>query len=320
MRCLLIFLLVVFLQRANAQKIVQVAGSTVSTKSTNATLDVAASKQNTQIIPFNRVGNLIIIQATADTSTGNFILDTGAPGLVLNLTYFRQYPLTDAEDRGSVSGAVTGAVQTTVHKFSFGTSSFKMLNADMISLGHIEDKRGIKILGLIGVSFFKGCEMIIDYEQSLIHLHQINKKESSTYKSKLLDSANYNILDFDVIDNKIIAYVKLGERKMKFFIDTGAESNILDSRLPNKVFESMTITGRTKVVGTSNKIVEALYGNLKNIKVGNSELLPLPFVITNLESACISEVCCIDGILGFNFLAGHKVGFNFVKRQMYLWK
>lgn len=322
MRCLFILPLMLTLN-AVAQKMVK-AGSVPATITplvpAAETIKPDAGQQNVQLIPFNRVGNLIIIQATADTTTGNFILDTGAPGLVLNLTYFRQYRHTEAEDRGSVSGAVTGAVQTTVNKFNFGGFIYKNVDADMISLGHIEDRKGIKILGLMGVSFFRDCELMIDYEQSLIHLYRITKKESNTYKSKMLDSAKYDVLNFDVIDNKIIAYVKLGERKMKFFIDTGAESNILDSRLPNKVFESMTITGRTKIVGTGNKTVEALYGNLRNMKVGNQDILPLPFVITNLESACISEVCCIDGILGFNFFAGKKVGFNFIKREMYLWR
>ncbi len=53
-------------------------------------------------IPFTRAGNLILIQATVDTVQGNFILDTGAPNLVLNLTYFRKYPNreTDAQEEG----------------------------------------------------------------------------------------------------------------------------------------------------------------------------------------------------------------------------
>ncbi|MES2775010.1 MAG: retroviral-like aspartic protease family protein [Bacteroidota bacterium] len=276
--------------------------------------------QNTRVIPFIRAGNLIVIKGIADTTEGNFILDTGAPGLILNLTYFRQYKQADTEGRGSVAGAVVGAVQTLVDKFSFGGLEFNRLDADMINLGHIEDKRNIKILGLIGVSFFKDTEMIIDYEKMVIHLHRISKKEATTYKSPMLDSGKYTMLNFDVLDNKIIAKVKLGERKMKFFIDTGAESNVLDSRLPNKVYENVTITGRSKVVGAGNKTIEGLFGNLKNLKVGDRDMGSLPFVITNLENACISEVCCIDGILGFNFLSVQKIGFNFIKGEMYLWK
>src|SRR5688572_15324204 len=40
------------------------------------------------VIPFSRAGNLILIRARADTTEGSFILDTGAPGLILNMTYF----------------------------------------------------------------------------------------------------------------------------------------------------------------------------------------------------------------------------------------
>jgi hypothetical protein len=60
------------------------------------------------IIPFNRAGNLILIKAKADSIEGNFILDTGAPGLILNMTYFRNYPQT-GEAEGE-SGGITGAV------------------------------------------------------------------------------------------------------------------------------------------------------------------------------------------------------------------
>gem|GEM_PF-4997014 len=37
------------------------------------------SNPNFQSIPFQRSGNLILIQAKIDGRSGNFILDTGAP-------------------------------------------------------------------------------------------------------------------------------------------------------------------------------------------------------------------------------------------------
>jgi len=323
MRCLSILLLLLVFNQALAQKIVKAADMPIVSKPTEIRPkngDSATYTPALQDVPFSRIGNLIVLKAIADTTEGNFILDTGAPGLVLNITYFRQYPSAETDERSSISGTVVGAVQTKVNKFAFGGLEFKQVKADMISLGHIEDRKGIKILGLIGLSFFKDLEMIVDYEKGVIHLHRITKKEGPTYRSKLLDSANYNTLKFDVVDNKMILYLKLGERKMKFFLDTGAESNVLDSRLPNKVFESITITGRTKLMGAGNRSVEALYGNLRNIRVGDKEIASLPFVITTLENVCISEVCCIDGILGFEFLSLHKVGFNFIKREMYIWK
>src|SRR5688500_9991244 len=66
---------------------------------------VVTSDSSTCIIPFSRAGNLILLRAKADTTEGNFILDTGAPGLVLNITYFRNY--SDYTQDGE-SGGLTG--------------------------------------------------------------------------------------------------------------------------------------------------------------------------------------------------------------------
>src|SRR5438270_12969719 len=67
------------------------------------------------IIPFSRAGNLILVQAKADSMEGNFILDTGAPFLVLNLTYFRDYPATVISD-GEQSG-ITGSTPSISQTF-----------------------------------------------------------------------------------------------------------------------------------------------------------------------------------------------------------
>jgi hypothetical protein len=135
------------------------------------------------VLPFSRAGNLIVIQAKADTTLGNFILDTGAPNLVLNLTYFRNYASTnkDGEGGGITGGAATS--QTNVVKFFLGPVKYYKVEADLVNLGHIENSKGIKILGLLGMQLFKQFEMIIDYEKSLIYLHLISKRSETLIKA-----------------------------------------------------------------------------------------------------------------------------------------
>ncbi|MET0394431.1 MAG: hypothetical protein ABW019_14890, partial [Chitinophagaceae bacterium] len=72
------------------------------------------------VIPFSRAGNLILIKAKADSTEGNFILDTGSPCLVLNLTYFRDYPhMQLAEEDGGMAGTNARVLRTTVGQLSF---------------------------------------------------------------------------------------------------------------------------------------------------------------------------------------------------------
>ncbi len=276
------------------------------------------------IIPFSRAGNLIIIKAKADKLEGNFILDTGAPGLILNMTYFRDYPVTESPS-GEQSGGITGSVldygKTQVSQLSFGPLKYGRVNADRISLGHIENSKGIKILGLLGVQLFKRFEMIIDYDASRIYLHLIDKKEAKTYQSRQLDDTTaYDVLPIDLLDNKIVTYGKMGNKKLTFLVDTGAESNVLDSRLSENVLSNVVITRRIQLNGAGREKTDALYGDMSNLKMGNRDIANMPVLVTNMAKMCFSYDRCLDGMLGFDFLSMHKIGFNFVKRKMYLWK
>ncbi|MFD1753769.1 aspartyl protease family protein [Rufibacter sediminis] len=277
------------------------------------------------VIPFTRVGNLILIQAQADTTLGNFILDTGAQSLVLNITYFRDYPkMKDSNaERTSVTGSSPVVVQTVVKKFMLGTLPYTRLKADLVNLGHLENSKKVKILGLLGMELFRQCEMIIDYERSLIYLHRIGKKERETYRNtQLQDTSGYHTIPFDLKDNRIILHTQMAGKKIDFIIDCGAESNILDSRLPNKIFENVEITGRVMLTGTGTRKIEALRGDLKNIRFGSQDIASLPVLITSLENTCFSYNGCVNGVLGFDVLSvnNNKIGFNFVKRELYTWK
>ncbi|HEY4150403.1 MAG TPA: pepsin/retropepsin-like aspartic protease family protein [Chitinophagaceae bacterium] len=284
---------------------------------------VVSSDSATCVIPFSRAGNLILIRARADTTDGNFVLDTGAPGLVLNLTYFRQYsqlPDQDGED-GGITGTVNQGTHVMVDSFSLGGIHYYHTEADRINLGHIENSKHIKILGLLGMQLFKSFEMIIDYEKGLLYLHLVRKKEAATYKSELLrDTSAYRTVPIELADDKIIAYGETAGKRLKFVIDCAAESNVLDSRLSNKILEHVVVSGRVLLSGSGTTKVEALTGNLEDIRIGGDKIFRLPVLITNLEKMCFSYNNCIDGMLGFDFLSLHKIGFNFVSHKMYIWK
>lgn len=274
-------------------------------------------------MPFSKAGNLILLKATADSVEGSFVLDSGCPGLVLNITYFRDYPRvseSDEENRG-ITGTVSAVEHTIINEFSFGTKKENDIKADLVNLGHIENTRNTKIIGLIGMHFLEDCEMIIDYESNLIHFHFIGKKEAKTYKHPMLKDADaYQTLPFELYDNRIVVKTEFANKQLRLVIDCAAETNVLDSRLPNSVFENIAITGRVVLTGVGSKKVEALKGEAASFKIGNKRVSHLPLIVANLEKTCFSFNNCADGILGFDFLSLQKIGFNFVKREMYIWK
>ncbi|HYO20897.1 MAG TPA: retropepsin-like aspartic protease, partial [Flavisolibacter sp.] len=272
---------------------------------------------------FNRIGNLIVIKAKVDTLEGNFILDTGAPYLVLNLTYFRDYPVTTIADGEQTSIAGRGAMlsRTSIKELSFGPLQFIRLDADLANLGNIENAKGIKVLGLLGVELFKTCQMVIDFEKSLIYLHRVQKKEAGNcVQDHLKDTSLYRTFSIEYINNRIVIPSEIAGKKIRLIIDCAAESNILDSRLPNRIFELVTVNRIVKLTGPGERKIDALYGSLSQLKLGSREINNLPVLVLNLEYTCFAEGNCGDGVLGFDFLSQQKIGFNFVTRKMYIWK
>ena len=136
----------------------------------------------------------------------------------------------------------------------------------------------------------------------------------------LSDTSAYSVYDINLVDNKILTYGKVGGKRLTFLVDTGAESNVIDSRLSETVLDSIAITRRVTLNGAGNKKVDALYGDMRNFTMGERSVANMPVLVTNMAKMCFSYDRCLDGMLGFDFLSMHKIGFNFVKRKMYIWK
>jgi len=284
-----------------------------------------SSDSPSSTIPFLRAGNLIIIKAKVDTIEGGFILDTGAPRLALNRIYFNHYPASrnGQDNEEGITGHILPACSTTVSQLSFGGIQYNNLEADQVNLAKIEKSKGIKIFGLLGLQLFRQFEMIIDYGQNLIHLRLINGSERnilSVNNTQLSDTSRYTTTSIEIREDRLLIPGKVGGKKLTFMIDTGAESNIINSPLHNIISENIAITSYVTLIGIGDRKIKALYGYMKNMKIGNHDISTLPVLVTKLKNIGLYCNTWIDGMLGFDFLSLQKIGFNFVTGKMYLWK
>jgi hypothetical protein len=190
-------------------------------------------------------------------------------------------------------------------------------------LGNIENSRGIKVLGLIGISLLKGFEMIIDYNLNQIHFHKIGKKEMNNYQHNMLRNTNEFItIPFDLYENRIVIEGAIANKKVRLLLDSGSESAIISSKLPDKILDKITIVGRTQVSGIGSKGIDVLRGNLKSLQIGNHAIGEMPVLVANLEKSCLSGQfgICFDGVIGLDYLSVKRIAFNFINRKMYIWK
>jgi predicted aspartyl protease len=270
-------------------------------------------------LPIKRSGNLILIELKADTLVGNFILDTGAPHLVLNKTYFRSYPSYGGVFASGITGSVESGDQIRINKLDFGGIHFNNVDADMISLSHIEDKKGVKILGLLGLNLFENLELMVDINEGSLTLYRLNKKWEAIEMEKERLAQPKKRLDFENELGLLLLSAEINGKKARFYLDTGAELCVLHTGVSKKIFESVTVTSNKTMIGAGGKKIDVLFGTINKMDLDGFNIEKLPITIANLNGLSSVYGTKIEGMLGFDFLAKGKMLINLHNKTLTIW-
>lgn len=269
------------------------------------------------IIPIRRANNLLLIEAEVDGQKGNFILDLGAPYLVLNETYFRDYEKVEGLIAGTMTDVTTSVNRTRVERLSVRSLFYTDIEADVLDLSHVENKRGVKILGLLGLSLFREVEMEFDLAQNRLIIYELNDDGNRLNKAEdngrlLLSTA------IQLRNNIILIDAEIGGKKLKFCFDTAAEINVIDQNVPNKVLENLEITDRMLLRGASSNQVEVFSGIINDMRIEETTLEPMRIILTDMNAMRAGFGIPVDGMLGYEFIAMGRLRINFRKKELLL--
>ncbi|MGA2822856.1 MAG: pepsin/retropepsin-like aspartic protease family protein [Bacteroidales bacterium] len=267
------------------------------------------------VIPLKRIGRLFLIEAKIDNTVGNFLFDTGAAQLVLNSTYFRKYMTTVGGEGGGITGT-TGTIQhVQIKKLDVAGLSYSDLTADVTDLSHIENRRGVKVLGLFGVCMLKGLEMVIDINHNELRLYRLDKTGSriTVQKNEFRADVTEKV---EIYHNILFVKARIGGKILDFCLDTGAESNVLNSFASKKVLSTVTILRRSDLMGAGSGEAEVLLGKLNDFVLGEYPIRDMQTIIASLDALSASYGYPIDGMLGYDFFEKGEVCINLVKNEL----
>jgi len=266
------------------------------------------------VIPLKRAGKLFLIEASIDGVEGNLVFDTGAGGLVVNSTYFRDH----VKKSGSYSNGITGSVgkvsQVTIGNLEFAKLEYKNLRADLVDLGHIENNRNVKILGLIGFGLLRNLEIVIDAKNSELRLYRLDESGNRTGKTKRQFKFDYK-QDFYEKSDILFLKADIGGKTISFCFDTGAETNVLSSYAKKDILNTLTITRRKVLKGTGKAGSEVLYGRMNDFVIGDRKITGMETIVTNLNALSEAYNKPIYGMLGCPFMENGIICINFEKNQ-----
>lgn len=264
---------------------------------------------NSEVIPMEVIRGMIYLEAELDGVKGLFILDTGAPTLIIN----RAQATGKLADALSLHGDIQ-VVETLVETFKLGQHRQDNIKALALDLSHLEKASGKKILGLVGHDVFENSVLLLDFDQKKIFLSSSPQKREPSLHQPTAS------LTFDLHDHLPIVQVRIGGKLLRLGIDTGAASNLLDKRILDEQLEmKIDFVPNEQIQGLDRQvqIVQAA-----QIEVFGEDQLPFgknKFLFTDLSFLRAHTGCEIDGLLGSPFLSKADFTIDYPMKRIDIW-
>jgi len=257
-------------------------------------------------VAFELDGGIILVEATLNQSVQTFILDSGAPGLILN-----NFEKKGKKELMTGINGTTEAYAVTVEDFSWAGIVYTKLEAISMDLSHLESMTKRKISGLIGYELLKDFELLLDYKAQAIQIKSVGVTSTN---------ATAPLISFPLsFENHLpVIDVVINKEKLRLGLDTGAEINVLDDRLSSRIAK---VTSRPEsyhgIYGVGEQSQSAQLVKVAVTRVQRAAYRQMNYVLTDFSS--ITSDINIDGILGYPFLSSCKFSIDFKTRQLHVW-
>lgn len=261
------------------------------------------------ITSFELVGGLVVVRASVDGQEGNFVLDTGAPGVVLN-TKRKEGNTVQAVGLGG--GIELGEVELAA--FEWGMIKKADFTGMTLDISQLEQASGRDLMGLIGYDVLQNYELLFDYRKRIIRMYDARKAE------KFRPAGNTTIVPFKLNGHLPVLSVKMGGKRAYLGVDSGAEVNLLDDSFFAKLKgEHLTDMEVERVSGLDKRRQKVHSAKLDELEISDAEMENLRFLFLDLSPVQEQAEVRMDGVLGFPFFANHRISINYKKKKMYIW-
>lgn len=270
-----------------------------------------AADIESSVIPFELAGGLIIVQAKVDGKEGNFILDTGAPGIVLNAVNSDGVNLRKG---ASVSGSMNIG-EVSVKNFQLGIIQQEKTQGHVLNVHHLEVACGRDIMGLIGFDVLKNFELMFDFPNKKIY----------TFKSGMVGEVNgvkpkFSI-PFVMHGHVPVILAKVGKKRVLLGLDSGAEVNLLDKKFLNKIDEQLLANLHAEsLTGLDNATQDVIAADVLDTKLKGSALPTMRYIFTDLSHLCRNFNAPLDGLLGVPFFKNKVIAIDYKHRRLLVWE
>lgn len=250
---------------------------------------VVTAQVHAAVYPITLSKGFIITEAIIEGRSVLVILDSGAPGLVLNQKYYQ----ANQDSVVSCSG-IYGDFECRsrlVKRWEWLGVSNRNTSALVTDLSFLERSLNKEVHALIGLSVLHQFYVEIDYDQQVILL----EKDLEEYPASSFNRFQY-------VNHLPVITCKVNGEKRILGLDTGSECNFLFDFTPSPDQDLQAATKPIIIVGTDNK-ENLRHRMMMNLEVNSSEeTFPSEFIVDFDNDRDVHHLA-FDGMLGQPFLS-----------------
>ena len=274
-------------------------------------------KSQTNTIPrsletkFDLNGGLIFIaRGEDDGPLDNYLLDTGAPTLIIN----EQVPQSVSSHRIIGVNGASPVANKKIKDFRVQGMKIGTVRSYSTDLSNLERVKKQKIEGILGYKVLRPFELFIDYDRRFLMLFESGANDLHGYIKPVGE------VNLKMKEHFPIVKVKIGKNNYYFGIDTGAEVNVIHQKWERKICKKQKVDKvEHRLHGLGKTPIPVRIGNVPEIVIGDETYEDLPFVFADLSGINNATGFELDGILGFPFLSSGKFSINYKKGKLYRW-
>ncbi|MDR3326698.1 MAG: aspartyl protease family protein [Prevotellaceae bacterium] len=289
--------------------VIAVQAQTVSQK------DVAGKPEKEIItIPIKLVKNLITAEAKVNGIPRTFIVDNGAPCLILNSKYTNMDTSDKTEQAQGVNSSVSYTKMVPVEEFDFHGIKIKGKEVISMDISNLEKQCGIEIYGLIGYDVYNTYDMLFDYANNTLTL--INPDVSKEYMENNFKNSKTHEIPIEIKAHIAILKGTVGQQELNLGFDCGANGNLLSADLFNTFEKQLTKVRKTDLSGAGESKTDVKAGKIKNLIIGNKKFQKILTVFNDMSHLNAGYNLQLDGLIGYEILSKQKTLLSYQNKKI----
>lgn len=273
-------------------------------------------------IPFKRVGKLISVEGKLDGINRTFLLDNGAPVLILNSAHIVKDTVNIKSIMSStakgVGGDITNMDIDKIESFEFGGIKMDAQKVVSMDISHLEKETKTTFYGLIGYQILKDYDLLFDYRKNTITF--IKPEATKEFLEKNFKSKNRKEVPIQMSSHLAVVDAFINGKKYSFGIDCGAESNLIDLRLKDELINNFSNIKTDSLSGANKETVETITGALNLIEIGGVKFKKTETCFSNISHLNNNPGLKLDGLLGYDILSKHPILISYKNKKIFFLK